>query len=194
MKNTEIIYREILYQSIEKKTRIFTQSSLSKKFGFSLSTINNAVKKLEKIGAIKIKQRGFHLLDIKKILFYWASIRNLEKDIIYSTRVEKPVKELEKLMPNEIVFTAYTSYKFTFKDVPADYSEVYVYGDESLKKRFPENKGTPNLYVLKKDNFIENYGKTATIASTFVDLWNLKEWYSKEFIKAMEEKLHGILE
>jgi len=34
----------------------------------------------------------------------------------------------------------------------------------------------------------------ATIAQIFVDLWNLKEWYAKDFLKAMEAKLNGILE
>jgi len=97
-------------------------------------------------------------------------------------------------MPNDIIFTAYGGYKFLFKDVPADYSEVYIYGDVDIKKRFPLEKGTPNLFVLKKDSIIERYGKHTTIANTFVDLWNLREWYAKEFVKALEVRLHGILE
>lgn len=194
MKNLEVVYREILYQAIEKKNRTSTQSSLAKNLNISLSIVNNAVKRLAEIGAIEIKPRLFYVIDIKKILYYWASVRNLQKDIIYSTRIEMPVKEIEKLMPNDIIFGAYSAYKFLFNDVPADYSEIYVYGDESLKERFPENKGTPNLFVLKKDKKISQYGKTTTIANTFVDLWNLREWYAKEFVNAIEEKLHGILE
>ena len=62
--------------------------------------------------------------------------------------------------PGHAIFAAYTAYKFKFNDVPADYSEIYVYGDESLKGRFPPNKGVSNLFVLKKDNMIEKYGKT----------------------------------
>ena len=97
-------------------------------------------------------------------------------------------------MPNEIIFGAYTAYKFLYHDVPADYSEVYVYADVDLKERFPPQKGVPNLFVLKKDPFMESYGKTTTAAQTFVDLWNLRDWYAKEFIVAMEKRLHGILE
>ena len=195
MKNIEITYREILYQAIEKNNRKLTQAELSRKLGFSLSTVNRAVRKLSDIGAVKIKLRSFDITDIKKILYFWSSIRNLQKDIVYSTRADIPVREIEKLMPDNIVFGGYSAYKYIFKDVPADYSEVYIYADENnIKKRFPESKGVPNIFVLKKDSFINNYGKTTTKGNTFVDLWNLKEWYAKEFIKSMEEKIHGILE
>lgn len=196
MKKAEIIYREILYQSIEKKNKVLTQSFLAKTLKLSLSVVNKSVKTLEKIGAVEIRQRSLHIIDIKKILYFWASIRNLQKDIIYSTRINLPVIKIEKLMPDDIVFGAFSAYKFLFKDVPADYSEVYVYGDEiSLKKRFSSAEGgAHNFFVLKKDELTEKYGKTTTIANTFVDLWNLKEWYAKEFLKNMEEKLHGILE
>ena len=194
MRKSETIYREILYQAIEKRNHRLTQSELAKSLNVSLSIVNSSVKILHNMGAVEIKQRHFQILDIKKILYYWASIRNLQKDIIYKTRAEMPITQIEKSMPNDIIFTAYGGYKFLFKDVPADYSEVYIYGDVDIKKRFPLEKGTPNLFVLKKDSIIERYGKHTTIANTFVDLWNLREWYAKEFVKALEVRLHGILE
>ena len=194
MNKTECIYRELLYAAFEKKTNEFTQAALSKKLQVSLSTVNKAVNILASMGALEIKQRSFHLLDRKKILYYWASIRNINKDIIYKTRVNSPVLAIEKTMPDDIVFGTYTAYKLRYNDVPADYSEVYIYGDESVRERFPLQKGVPNLFVLKKDFFIGLYGKKTTVAHTFVDLWNLKEWYAKEFILAMEKRLHGILE
>ncbi len=194
MKGTELVYREILYQAMEKKNQVLTQAEIARVLGCSLSTVNRAVSNLERMGAVEVKTRSLHILDIKKILFYWASLRNLHRDIIYATRVEKPVREIEKLMPEVAIFGAYSAYKFIFDDVPADYSEVYVYGDESLKKRFPPARGPPNLFVLKIDEGMKRYGKSVTSANLFVDLWNLREWYAKEFIKAMEEKLHGILE
>ena len=126
MNKTELVYRELLYWSLEKKTNEFTQAALAKKLHISLSTVNSAVTLLESIGALEIKQRSFHLLDRRKILYYWASVRNLQKDIIYTTRVEKPIIAIEKAMPNDIIFGAYTAYKFLYHDVPADYSEVYV--------------------------------------------------------------------
>ena len=194
MKKNELIFREILYQTIEKKNSVLTQAGLSRNLHISLGAINSAVNFFKKIGAVEIRPRNFHTIDIKKILYHWASTRNIHKDIVFATRVELPVRDIEKLMPDTIVFGAYSAYKFLLNDVPADYSEVYVYGDEELKTRFPLREGTPNLFVLKKDALMKKYGKTTTIAQTFVDLWNLKEWYAKEFIKALEARLHGILE
>lgn len=194
MKRGEIIYREMLYQAMEKKNRVLTQSSLSKDLQISLSMVHKALSPLRNMGAIEVHQRNFHVIDIKKILYYWASVRNIKKDVLYATRTNLPVKEIERLMPDTINFGAYSAYKLTFDDVPADYSEVYVYGTEELKERFPEQKGIPNLFVLHQDPLQKKYGKMTTLAQTFVDLWNLKEWYAKEFVNALEKKLNAILE
>lgn len=185
MKKIELVYREILYQAMENGNKQLTQAGLAKSIIISLSTVNHALKPLRKMGAIRIKLRNFEVVDTKKILFYWASIRNIEKDIIYKTRAIGTAVDMEKNMPGGIVFGAYSAYKFKFKKTPSDYSEVYVYADdlEELKKRFPENNNIPNMFVLKK-----SFGDM-TMAQIFVDLWNLKEWYAKEFLKEMEERM-----
>ena len=196
MKNIEFIYRELLYRILEKKERRFTQSELSQNLGISLSIVNNAIKKLSDIGAVKILPRSFHVLDIKKALYFWASLRNLKKDIVFSLRVDLPVREMERIMPSGVIYTAYSAYKFRFKDVPADYSEVYVYANEkeieNIQKRLSLKKNKknlrPNLFVLKKDSFIEKY-KDIPLAQIFVDLWNLNEWYAKDFFNAIEKKI-----
>ena len=193
MKRIEEVYREILFQAMEKKNNNLTQSNTASALGISLSIVNLSLKPLIRMNAIRINKRSFDITDKNKILYYWASKRNLEKDIIYKTRVDLQVKDIEKQMPDNIVFTAYSSYKFKFKDVPADYSEVYIYGDEDIKKRFKENNKTPNLFVLKKDSS-EKYGKTTTIANLFVDLWNLRQWYAKDFLNALEVKIGRVLE
>jgi len=189
MKKTELVYKEILYQAIEKQNKQMTQLELSKKLNVSLSIVNLVLKKLEKIGAVKINPMNFSIINLKKLVYLWASERNLEKDIIYKTRVEMPVKEIEKNLPN-ITFGAYSGYKYKFKDVPADYSEVYVYASEEelkeIKKRFPDKKLNENLFVLKKSG---NYGKTDSIAQLFVDLWNLREWYASDFLKELEKRM-----
>ncbi len=189
MKRTEEVYREILYQA-EKGNKVLTQKAISDKLGISLSNVNNALASLRRMGAIDVQQRCFKVINQKKILYHWASVRNLIKDIIYSTRAEKSVIEIEKSVPDSVIFTAYSAYKLRFKDAPADYSEVYVYsnGLEEIKRRFPESKNTPNIFVLKKDKNMDRYGKIATNANIFVDLWNLPEWYAQEYLKAMEKK------
>ncbi len=189
MKRTEEVYREMLYQA-EKGNNILTQKAISDKLDISLSGINNALAPMRRMNAVSIRKMCFHIINQKKMLYYWASIRNLKKDIIYSTRYEKGVIEIEKSMPDTIIFTAYSGYRLKYKEAPADYSEVYVYSDDinEIKKRFPVSKNTPNIFVLKKDKNMDKYGKIATNANIFVDLWNLHEWYAQDFLKAMEQK------
>ncbi|MBI5252968.1 MAG: hypothetical protein HY930_01010, partial [Euryarchaeota archaeon] len=86
MLKKEIIYREILTEALENKHFDFKQLALSKKFGFSISTVSNAVRPLAAIGAVEIEQRGFRLADAAKALLYWATVRKFEKEIAYRTR------------------------------------------------------------------------------------------------------------
>jgi hypothetical protein len=194
MKKIEFVFEEILYQAIEKKNRRLTQSSLSKELGLSLSTVNLAIGHLRKMGAVDVRPRSFSVVDPKKILLHWASIRNPSKDLIYRTRADMPVRTIEASVPHGTVFGAYTAYKLRFKDVPADYSEVYLYGGESVKERFPPSEREPNVFVLKMDRNLERYGELTTIARTFVDLWNMSTWYAKDFLKSLEERINGVLE
>ncbi len=196
MQKREFLYREILFQVFENSSRVFTQSSLSSKLGISLSNTNHALKPLKRMGAVKVNPRNFVVVNPKKVLFYWASIRNLERELLFSARVDLPVQEIEKSMPDSVAFGAFSAFSFRFGSVPADYSEVYVYGSnaEEIKKRFELNTKNPNLFVLKKDPLMDRYGKISTIAQTFVDLWNLSQWYAKDFLHELEERIDAILE
>lgn len=195
MKKIEFVYLEILYQVLEKKNRRLTQAELARKLQISLSTVSHALKPLKKMGAIEIKKRSFSVLEPKKILYHWASHRCPEKDIVYQTRVEEPVRKIETQMPPRTLFAAYSAYKLKSNEAPADYSEVYVYAEEKeIKKRFPYTQKRPNLFVLKKETVLEKYGSLAPLGLLFVDLWNLKEWYAKEFLKSLEARINGILE
>jgi len=169
-----------------------TQKEMAERLGISLSTVNNAIEPLARIGAIEKRNFGFRLVDREKALAYWASARNLEKDIVYKTRAGLPITEIERLMPSGVAFTAFTAFRLRFKEVPADYSEVYVYANEEelaeVKKRFPQKDGPANLIVLSKpNNFSEE--KIVPTELIFVDLWNLKEWYAKEFLNALKQKM-----
>ena len=197
MKQKELIYRELLFQTIERKKYSFTQLGLANQLHLSLSVVNYALKPLRQMGAIIVKLRCFEVVDALKILYYWASLRNTEKEIVYKVRIDTPIKQIESELPPDTIFGAYSAYKFKFKDVPADYSEVYVYDDaEEIKKRFPvsDEKLPPNLFVLKKDEFLENYGKTTPIAQTFVDLWNTKEWYARDFLDVLKKRIKEMLQ
>ena len=95
MLKKEFIYREILFQVLEKNNRKLTQLDLSRRFNISLSTVNNAIQPLKQMNSIQINLKNFIVSDPKKILYYWASIRNINKDIVYKTRVDLPVKKIE---------------------------------------------------------------------------------------------------
>ena len=191
-KKKEIIYREILSLATEEKQFRFTQLALSKKFGFSLSTISNALAPLERIGAIEKHTRSFVIIDMKKALTYWASERNLRKDIVYSTRSGLSLPKIEGSMPAGVVFSAFSAYRLRYDGAPADYGEVYVYADnktlEEIRERFPQKKGPPNIIVLEKDDYMQEKG-IAPIPQIFVDLWNIREWYAKDYLDALSRRI-----
>ncbi len=187
MKKIELVYRYIL-KAAEHRRRTLSQAEIAKTLSISLSTVHHAMQPLMKMGAVSVQPRSFSLRDARKILMLWASIRNIEKDIVYTTHADMPVREIEKTMPPSVMFAAYSAYRLTLKDVPADYSEVYVYGDEGeVKRRFPPRKGPSNILVLKKQC------EDMTLTNIFVDLWNLKEWYAKDYLNALERRLDAIL-
>lgn len=193
MTKKEIIWREILYQAIENKKTDFTQKALAQKYGFSLSTVFNAIIVPSQAGAIEKNGRGFRILDVEKFLYLWATFRKLKKDIIYQTNVSKNVREIEGEMPPNVIFGAFSAFCKKYKEVPADYDKAYAYlkkgGLEELKRRFPPKKGYFNLIVLDADPWLEKFGKITPDCQTFVDLWNLPEWYAKDFLNALKEKI-----
>ncbi len=195
MKKIEIIWRELLYQAIEKGNRQFTQKDLAKKFNFSTSTIFQALKTPRKMGAVRVTGRFFVLEDPDKLLYHWASVRNLDKDTIFSTRVDLPIPEIEGRVPPGAVFGSYGSAKQKLTTPPADYDKVYIYSQNlsEIEERFGRQKGNENLIVLRPDDFLANYGQTTTLAQTFVDLWNLPEWYAREFTSALKKEIDELL-
>ncbi len=188
MKKIEIIWREILETGV--KNPIFEQKQLAKKFHFSTSTVFAAIKPLRDIGAVAVTGRNFKISNFEKILFFWATHRNLNKDIIYQTRVELPVLEIEGLVDNQTIFGSYSAARMHLGSAPADYDKVYVYSN-FLEERFPKKTGIPNLFVLKPDLFLKE--KITSVPQTFVDLWNLSDWYAADFLKALKEKFYAHL-
>ncbi len=193
MLKKEFLWREILFQAAENKKFDFTQKELAEKFGFSLSTVFNALKIPRAQGAIKVTGRNFSVVDTLKFLYIWATQRNMEKEIIFETYIPKNAKEIEGLMPSGIIFGAYSAYAHKYMEAPAEYEKVYVYAGRSeldeIKKRFPKAKGSPNIFILKKDPYLSRFGNLTPDIQTFVDLWSLKDWYAKEFLDKLKEKI-----
>lgn len=193
MNKKEIIWREILYQADENKKLEFTQKELANQLNVSLSTVFNALKVPRQSGAIKVTGRNFMVSDAEKFLYIWATQRNLEKEIIYSTNVSAKPSEIEGMMPSGVIFAGYSAYSKKYQNSPADYDKIYVYasGGEltEIKKRFPQKKGYINLLVLKGDSYLKKFGELTPDVQTFADLWNLKDWYAKEFLKVIQTKI-----
>ena len=199
MTKKEIIWREILFQARKNKKNRFTQKELSQKFGFSLSTIFNALKVPRQANIIEVRGRFFLLRDYKRLLYLWASARSFKKDLIYQTYV-KEVNRFEGDMPPEISFGFYSAFKFLYKTIPVDYDHVYVYLNpqdiKNISQRLRLNKNSkiaknvyPNFFILAKDKWQDTYGKTLLPEQIFVDIWNASEWYAKDFLKKLEEEL-----
>jgi hypothetical protein len=161
------------------------------------------------MGAVFKTGRSYSVTSFKKVLMLWASLRNLQRDLIYSTRVGGSVREIERSLPDGSILSAYTAFNYLFNEVPADYSEVWTYVPEDIlaevKERFPSNNLPGNLYVLKTNTLLlensKRYSKGINMVSVpqlYVDLWNIPSWYSKEYIALLERKImemkDGILE
>jgi DNA-binding transcriptional MocR family regulator len=194
MTKKEVIWREILFSALKKNKTNFTQKELAQKYGFSLSTVFNALKIPRSSGIIQAGGRGFNILDSEKFLYLWATLRKMKKDILYKTRIEKPVRQIEGEMPPGVIFGAFSAYVKRYKDAPADYDQVYVYAQKSqlaeIKRRFPAQKGRENLIVLLADPWLKAFSAGITPnCQTFVDLWNISEWFAKDFLEALKQKL-----
>ena len=176
----------------------FTQQEIARNFGFSLSTVNFALKTPTAIGAIRKETKFFVLQDFKKLLYYWASFRNLERDLIYRTHFPESIHQIEGLVPPDAVYAGYSAFaKITNEEAPSDYSKVYFYldGNELSRviDRFPKNaKKEPNVFVLKIPEYLKGQ-KVTDITQTFVDIWNMGDWYAKEFIGSLEEKITSLI-
>lgn len=189
----ELIWREILDQCFSKGVLTFTQKELAGRLGVSLSTVYNALSLPRASEAVEVTGRDFRIKDKEKFLLLWASHRRLDKDIVYQTHVQGHPQGIEGLMPPNIVFGAFSAYTKKYKIASADYDAVYVYAEPEvsaeIKSRFPPIKGELNLTVLKADPFLKNYSGITPPVQTFADLWNLPQWYAKDFLNDLRGKL-----
>jgi DNA-binding transcriptional MocR family regulator len=192
MTKKEIVWREILVRAIEKKETNFTQKEISQKYNLSLSTVFSALKIPRQNGSLK-GRRGFSVTDTEKLLYLWATFRNLKKDIIYQTSVDKNILAIESEIPPNAIFAAYSAFRQKYSPLPADYDRAYFYLKESdlniIKNRFPKKNGYQNLIILKADPWLEKFGQAVPDCQIFADLWNLPEWYAKDFLTALKEKI-----
>ncbi len=197
MKKIEMIWRHILFEVVEKRHVSFRQQDLARVFGISTSTVSLSLTPLRKLGAIKVGGRGFNVVDYEKILYHWANHRSLMTDTKISHHVDLPVKEIEGLLPDDTITTAFTAVGERFGEPPADYDKIYCYhSDPSLvSDRFSPHvsHGLANLFILQSDPYLMQYGNNISLAQIFVDLWNISDWYAKDFTTFVKGKIDELL-
>ncbi len=190
MLKIEYVWRELLYKAIEEGNPYFTITELAGRFNLSTSLVSHAVLPLRDLNMVEIGKIKSKIVDTEKLLFFWATRRNLKSDIIYQTGSPLPVFEREALMPSHVVPTAYTACRLYFNILPSDYEKIYFYADDlgEIEKRFPENSREANIFILKKDPYLSLY-KKIPLGQVFADVWNLPDWYAKEFQEAVLAKI-----
>ena len=197
MKKIETIWHYLLQAALTEKQYKHTQQGIAKHFSYSLSTINYALRIPTQMGAVRKESKFFVLQNFTKLLLYWATVHKFEKKIIYSTYNEGGVFEKEGLVPPQGIYACYSAARHILKEPPADYDKVYFYLPkdylEEAKKRFPPRKGISNLFILAMPQVMETGSKITTLPLTFVDIWNLPDWYSRDFTKALEERMNELL-
>jgi len=150
------------------------------------------------MGAVRKTSKFFVLEDFEKLLYYWASVRDLSADVVYEGYAERSVMELESEVPAGSIYAAYSAVRRKLGEPAADYSRVYFYLEEERREegreRFGENRSREaNVVMLKKMEGMEIYGQMTSLVWSFVDIWNLKDWYGKDFIKQLRREFDELL-
>lgn len=194
MSRKNIVFREILYRTLELNEPYMTQKSIAEKCQVSLDTVNKVVRDLYKFHGVEKKPMGFRVINVQKVLTYWACTRNLHKDVCFSTYVPRKVKEIENELPPDTIFTAFSGYARRMGEVPT-YTEIYVYGDpQKISIKFPKKESRkPNLVVLKKDGHIDSVSRnrSAPIAQIYADLWQIGTQEAEKLLVMLDERLQS---
>ncbi len=195
MKKLNWILREILHRVYERNEYFMSQKSLSQACEVSMETVNRLVAKLHRFRSIEKKPRGFRVTGPTKVLTYWASTRNLPRDIVYSAYSPDSASKIERDLPPGTIFTAFSGYRRGFKEAPGPYEEVYAYADpDEVRRRFTERETErANLFVLRSDPHLRRVseGGAAPLAQIYADLWQIGGAKADEFLLELEKRLES---
>src|SRR3989344_9330506 len=153
MKKIEYVWNHLLYEALESKNFLFGQQELAQHLHLSSSTIHLAIQPLRRMGAVRVGKRRSEVVDAEKILYHWANHHQFLPTA--HMRVNLPVMEIEGLLPDQTIPTAYTALRERFGEPPVDYDKVYCYHADPpiVLERFKEHrvKGPSNLFVTAAD-------------------------------------------
>jgi hypothetical protein len=188
---TEIIWRHLLVEAIEKGNRRSTISGLSERFDFAASTVHRALEVPREIGAIETLRSGLVTRDPMRFLLHWAGTRRLLRDHPFAVHTGLPVGEIQDRLPVGTVLTGSAAYSQRFSNDVADYSIVYCYNaaPDEILEYVPDKRGEPDLIILEPDPFLSDYGSIASVPQTYVDLFTTAGWQAQRFLHRMSERL-----
>jgi hypothetical protein len=188
-----MVWRHLLVGALDQGIRRSSLTELSVELELPVSTIHKALERPRAIGAVRGSASGLRVLDPKRLELMWAAQRDLNKDIVYSTRVPMTVPEIEARLPVSAIPTAYTAFVLhEGRNLVADYEQVVVYADANeVKRRFPRprRRGQANLLVLEPDPLLSRYGRIAPRCQVYADLFNLPTWQAQRFLEALDREL-----
>lgn len=186
-----MVWRHLLVMALEDGIRRTSLTDLSRQLDLPASTVHQALERPRSIGAVRGSHGGLRVLDPRRLQLLWAGRRELERDIVYSTRVSLTIQEMEARLPPSAIPTAYTAFvRHQGVNLVADYDQVVVYGShDDLRRRFPPRKGQPNLVVLEPDGLLPRYGPVAPRCQVYADLFNLPSWQAPRFLEALDREL-----
>jgi hypothetical protein len=187
---TEMVWRHLLVGALDLGVRRSSLTQLSAELELPISTIHKALERPRAIGAVRGGAGGLRVLDPKRLQLLWAAQRDLFRDIVYATRVQMAVREIEARLPGSAIPTAYTAFVLhEGRNLIADYEQVVVYADpDEVKRQFPQRRGQPNLVALEPDPVLSRYGRIAPRCQVYADLFNLPTWQAQRFLKALDRE------
>jgi len=192
MKKTEWVLREILYRVYEENEFFMSQKGLAEACGTSLDTVNRVVGRLESFRALEKRPFGFRVLEPRKVLTYWAALRELRGEVVYSTYSPDSPSEVEERLPEGSLLTAFSGVRRRLGGAE-DYEEVYVYSDPAeVRRRFGEREGMePNLFVLREDPHLRRRSGEGVVplAQLYVDLWQIGGNPANRYLLRLERKM-----
>lgn len=175
----ERVYRELTRLAEHERTT--TQRELASACKVSLNLVNSVIRELRRVGALAVYPMGLNILDPAKIVYTWGSQRDLERDISLRYAIGLPVHEIEKNMPGDVVFTAFSGWRLKVGQAPFDYNRVYVYAQPSsehivkrLLSTLPRTRGDANTFVMVVDDphlFASSKHQIAPVGQLFVDIY-----------------------
>lgn len=191
LSKTEILWRHLLVEALERDNRRSTITDLSERFSMAPSTVHRALVVPREMGAVDTVRSGLVLRDPMRLLLHWAGTRRLSHDRPFKVHTGLAVGDIQDRLPPSAVPTGAAAYARRFRNDVADYAVVYCYHGEPAVAiaSLPDDLGEPDLVILEPDPFLSVYGDIASIPQTYVDLFATAGWQAQRFLHAMSERL-----